>query len=56
MYWSKKKPTKEGWYWLRNKKEIGIVFVRLYCDELCITNWPIPDDAEWSGPIEEPWF
>ena len=54
MKWTKEKPTEEGWYWKRDYNGIDIVFVRWYARKLCITNWEIPDDVEWAGPIPEP--
>ena len=55
--WTKKKPTKIGWYWRRNEamKEVSIVYLRRYDGELCIMNWRITTAGmEWAGPIPEP--
>ena len=58
LYWTKKKPTQEGWYWIRKPRIYSegphIVYVRWYVNELCIGNWAIAEDAEWAGPIPFP--
>ncbi len=58
LKWTKKKPTEVGWYWKKQRDFDGygvdIVCVRVYARKLCIINWPIPDNAEWAGPIPEP--
>jgi hypothetical protein len=33
---------------------VRIEYVRDYGGRLCIMNWPIPEDAEWAGPLEAP--
>ena len=53
-YWTKKKPTKPGWYWKRDRNGDEIVQVRDYVGELCILNWALPNNVEWAGPIPEP--
>ena len=56
--WTKEKPTKPGWYWMRKKYfnvfDTSIKKVRECGGELCIVNWAIPNEAEWAGPIPEP--
>lgn len=52
--WSDKPPTLPGHYWMKDRLGIRVVVVRVYCDQLCISNWPIPSDAKWSGPLPEP--
>ena len=52
--WTKNKPTKEGWYWKRDCNGTNIVYVRKYGGQLCISNWGIPTNVEWSGPISKP--
>lgn len=60
MYlWTKEKPKKPGWYWMRPTgsrwyEPPHIVKIRLYTGQLCIMNWPIPDKAIWAGPIHQP--
>ena len=55
LKWTDKKPTEIGWYWRRSKHyNDEIVYVRLYCGELCINNWGVPDGSEWAGPISVP--
>ena len=63
LIWTKEQPIKPGWYWKRrvgkHKKRLRerdeIVYIREYCGELCISNWPIPDkDIKWAGPILKP--
>ena len=60
LVWTQKKPTVEGWYWMRSNRcskrgpETHIVFVREHCGRMCIVNWEIPNGAEWSGPIPGP--
>ena len=58
LRWTKEKPT-QGWYWMRKKITLEIVYVqcalyvagriggRLLTDEYF-------EDAEWAGPIQEP--
>ena len=54
--WTKDKPVKPGWYWMRDKNDFPsrIEYVKEYARRLYILNWPIPDDAEWAGPIPLP--
>lgn len=59
--WTKDKPTEPGWYWMRKKDAyerggffVSVVQLRIYARRLCIMNWPIPDNVEWSGPIQSP--
>ena len=61
MEWTKEKPNKPGWYWMKRNSslkssniEISVQQVRLYAGKLCIMNWEIPNNVEWSGPIPEP--
>ena len=61
MKWTRDKPTEIGWYWLRETDRfceagvsIRVEYVRWYGRELCIMNWPIPENKEWAGPIPEP--
>ena len=58
LYWTKEKPTKPGWYWVKREylkvMESSIQQVRIFDDALCISNWKIPEEAEWAGPIPEP--
>ena len=63
LIWTKKQPTEPGWYWKRrarkHKRTWGekddIVYIRDFCGELCISNWPIPSkDMKWAGPILKP--
>jgi hypothetical protein len=59
LQWTEKKPTEEGWYWIKRKNSLGefespkIDYVRDYVGEMCILNWPVPD-GKWAGPIPEP--
>lgn len=55
-YWTGKKPTEPGWYWQSKwaGTSKGIVPVRYYVDVLCIGNYPLPDNCQWSGPISQP--
>ncbi len=54
--WTKDKPVKPGWYWMRDtdNSPTHIEYIREYAKRLCILNWAIPDDAEWAGPIPLP--
>lgn len=57
MKWTKKKPTKAGWYWVRDKinNESRIVKVRWYAGNWAIGNSSIWEDCEWSDKsIPEP--
>ena len=61
LKWTKDKPTKEGYYWLKeDKTESEIVLIQELFDGLWIwiqrdeDVYALPEDAEWAGPIEEP--
>lgn len=58
LVWTKEKPTKPGWYWIRSNQlgelEVRIINLRWYGGQLCNMNWPPPDNAEWAGPLLEP--
>jgi hypothetical protein len=69
LIWSKKKPTKPGWYWTRSKKfrakelpfehDMGIGFIVQVEEKkkgvLSVgINWPLPDGNDWAGPIPMP--
>jgi hypothetical protein len=63
MKWTDKKPTEEGWYWMRRLTSTGrvmkdwgdsIEYVRDYGGNMCISNWEVSDHALWAGPIEKP--
>lgn len=47
-----------GWYWMRYptrpQEDPTIKHIRKYQRQWCISNWQIPDDAEYEGPIERP--
>jgi len=60
LIWTKEKPVKAGWYWLRGLDEVSIVQVRMggelyvvpsgWDDTYALRNV----DGEWAGPIPEP--
>ena len=57
--WTKTKPCQPGWYWMRRLSNggehvISIERLRIYAGKICILNWEISNNAEWSGPIPEP--
>lgn len=68
MEWTKEKPTKPGYYWLRRKwyddepvkvhrYENGGEIAELVVREIAVdTEYDINDlvDEKWSGPIEPP--
>ena len=58
MKYSKERPTEVGWYWMRQGfgkiRKASVVYVRRYVETLAIDNWPLPKNAEWAGPLEEP--
>ena len=50
MKWTDKKPTIEGWYWMRRLTSTGsrikdlpdsIEYVRDHVDKMCIMNWRV---------------
>lgn len=64
--WTNKRPTKEGWYWVRVpgcvdhfiklKKSLkvgGAICIPARVGSPHVTNFDF-DDWEWSGPIPEP--
>lgn len=63
LIWTKEQPVEPGWYWKRRtgkykktwRERDEIVYIRNYCGEMCVENWPIPDkDVKWAGPIPKP--
>ena len=64
LNWMKEPPTKEGFYWLRNKQVVSVVEVWIDSrgeivvfspgDEVEKESWEIPD-AEWAGPLLKPY-
>lgn len=65
--WTKKKPTKPGWYWLHwpetgDVMVVGLMPQRAYGGRLCghtsftglIPIDEFPNDMRWAGPIPEP--
>lgn len=44
----------QGWYWMKNNGEIGIVFIRDYAGKWCVENWSIAEAGEYYGPLPEP--
>jgi len=63
LIWTRKKPTKVGWYWRRNiihieDSEPECIYIRDYASRLAIGNCTISDwdlsQYEWAGPIQPP--
>ncbi|KKL69255.1 hypothetical protein LCGC14_1518300 [marine sediment metagenome] len=57
--WTENKPTKTGWYWIREDSFDTIVLIKRFADgrygRLCVQNRErIPDNALWAGPISAP--
>ncbi len=58
--WTRKRPTKDGFYWLRQGRRGRVVEMR--ANYLCMTTSELPvpigakalDDAEWYGPLSPP--
>lgn len=49
MEWTREKPTKPGFYWLRgHRMEVYIFEIKAG------VIYSLPDDVEWAGPIEPP--
>ena len=56
MKWTKKKPTKEGWYWVRNLL-VDFPFNRvivLFLSDKKTKNIIEYEKCEFKGPIPEP--
>lgn len=56
MQWTTKKPTEEGWYWVKTGTYPRIENVFNYFGELNMNNKPINifKNVLWAGPIPEP--
>ena len=63
MKWTKRIPSKAGWYWKRNPSdeddEPVVLHVRNYAGQLAIGNsylcgWAGLKHYEWAGPIPMP--
>jgi hypothetical protein len=57
MKWTKEKPNKEGWYWVKFNSLKSITYVCKIGNTLISTAYnykKIPPEAEWAGPIPEP--
>jgi hypothetical protein len=63
LAWSREKPTREGWYWLRLPGAAKQVEFIMRDHENEVSKWyvegaeewePILDGREWAGPIPEP--
>ena len=46
--------VENGWYWMRNNGETGIVNIREYGRKMCVGNWAIAEEAKYYGPLPEP--
>jgi hypothetical protein len=62
LNWTKKKPTKPGWYWYRGEGDGNTVNVLHYIDDdgegpyLATSDDRALNDlnGEWAGPVEPP--
>ncbi len=70
LEWTREKPTREGFYWVRPLRDPGAYSIEevaridgvlkitdLYASEPRFNNWKwmsAPDGREWAGPIPEP--
>lgn len=63
MEWTARRPTKEGWYWVRRGQHLTIVRLEVSDDHIrCFVEdgvtWHYEHDrysgGEWAGPIPEP--
>jgi len=60
LKWSKEKPTEPGWYWIKDNLGTEIVRIEEISGTLSIwyerdyEAYPVPNNAEWAGPIPEP--
>lgn len=58
MKWNKEPPSKTGWYWLKQDKEISVVFCNGCFDENGKWRWYQKENFTkkclWSGPIKKP--
>lgn len=57
LFWTKKAPTEDGWYWWREDISRHGAVLRVVDDRVYLAGCPFPLSdfgGEWYGPLVEP--